>query len=212
MANKAKKPVAVFHFSRMTRISDFMQRCVGVAQNVEANSTIFVTPKPTPSEIFSKLEDLQKAEAKVLTRAAGAAAERDIVYTELVDLMWALLAYVQLLANEAADEQSAIAIIEASGFSVKINTPKIKAPIAAKNLTVSGQVKLDAKAAGKRASYNWQQAEDAPGATWADLVPTTTAKTVLTGLAQGSRVKFRVRTITKDGAGPWTQAVSLIVT
>lgn len=210
MAKPAKRPVAVFHISKLGRLGDFMQKVTAITQNVDANDTIFVNPLPTPSDIQSKLTDLKKAEDKVATRAAGAAAARDVAYNVVVDQMWALLAYVQRLADSAADEQEAEAIILASGFSLKGNTPRIKAPIAAKNLPVSGSVELTAKSAGKRASYNWQYSN--ADSKWMDLTPTLKSKMVLTDLEPATRVQFRVRTITRTGAGAWTQPVSLIVT
>ena len=72
-----------------------------------------------------------------------------------------------------------------------------------------GELKLIAKSAGARVSYQWQQSAD--GFAWRDLPVTLQAKTTVNGLTPAERLYFRVRPILKDGAGNWSPTVSIIV-
>ena len=80
----------------------------------------------------------------------------------------------------------------------------------AKPGTVTGQVKLVATSAARRASYEWETSIDA-GKTWQVAPVTLQAKTTISGLVPGSSVMFRYRPVTKTGEADWSQPVSLIV-
>jgi hypothetical protein len=79
---------------------------------------------------------------------------------------------------------------------------------AARPGTLSGQVKLVAPSAGRRSSYEWESSTDG-GKTWEANSPTIQAKTIVTGLAVGSSVQFRYRTVTKTGAGDWSLPITI---
>jgi hypothetical protein len=85
-----------------------------------------------------------------------------------------------------------------------------KAPLTAKQGTTSGTVKLAAKAAGPRASYEWEWSTDG-GKTWMQLPPTVQSKTTLTGVAPGTNAEFRFRSVTKAGVSSSRQTVTLLV-
>ncbi len=210
MAKSGKRPLVVFNIKKLRKLGDFLFKVLGIKQNIELNPTMFATPNPPMGTIETHVEELVEAEEKVLTRAPGSVASRDEKYDQVLDDVHTLQGYVQELADESADEQSATTIITTSGFDLKINGVRVKPPLEAKNTKVSGTIKLIAKAAASRASYNWQQSND-NGTTWADLPLTLKANTTVSGLTPGNRVTFRVRAITVDGTGNWTQPVSVIV-
>ena len=210
MSKQAKRPLAVFLLSKVRKIGDFILKVISITQDIDANPGIFVTPVPATSQVTSDIGDLAKAEGKVLTKAPGSAAARDVAYSKVMDDVNGLLAYVQILADKAADEQASIAIIQASGFSVKVNGVRVKAPLTAKNGKVSGTIDLAAKAADKRASYNWQQSND-NGTSWLNLPTTLQAKTSVAGLTPATRVLFRVQAVTRTGTEGWSQSVSVVV-
>jgi hypothetical protein len=74
---------------------------------------------------------------------------------------------------------------------------------------VSGEVgRANAR---KMAYFNWQWSADG-GRTWNSVPPTPLASTEIPGLALLSTYSFRVSvTISKQPAGPWSDAVSLLV-
>jgi hypothetical protein len=59
-------------------------------------------------------------------------------------------------------------------------------------------------------AYQWQYSLDGRK-TLVDLEVTVKATTTLTGLPQGALASFRYRTVTKDGAGDWSDWVAIIV-
>ncbi len=65
--------------------------------------------------------------------------------------------------------------------------------------------------ARKRAYFSWQWSGDG-GKTWTSVTPTPYASTEIPGFTLLSTYSFRVSvTIGKQPAGPWSQAVSLLV-
>jgi hypothetical protein len=176
--------------------------------NIGNNATIFVTPTPSPAIVKTDTDNLEAAEAIAETRVAGAAQARNLKYDIVLEDVRGLLSYVQGLADKAADEATAIAIISASGFDLKNHGVRVKPQLAVKN-GLAGTVLLASKAAARRVFYEWQQSSD--GITWADLPATLQAKTKVSGLTAGSLLFFRVRAILKDGAQDWSSAVSIIV-
>jgi hypothetical protein len=68
-------------------------------------------------------------------------------------------------------------------------------------------VRLTAKAAAHRASYEWQYSTDQKA--WTVLPVTLQAKTDVVGLTVGTTYYFRVRPVTLTGEGNWTQLASL---
>lgn len=196
--------------SKLRRIGSFILRGRTIVVNMDNNKGYFPAPSPALPVVTGHLDDLEAAEAVAKTRVAGAAAARNLKYDLVLDDLNSLLGYVQNLADYAADEPAAIAIINASGFSLKNHGIRVKPQLAVRNMPVDGQVKLTAKSAGPRVSYEWQQSAD--GAAWTDLPSTLQAKTLVNGLAPGSKMYFRFRNITKNGAGAYSSAVSTIVT
>ncbi len=71
-------------------------------------------------------------------------------------------------------------------------------------------VHVIAKAADRRASYEWQYSLDG-GKTWVDVPNTLQAKTTITGLPAATVVLFRYRPTTKAGMGDWSAPASILV-
>jgi hypothetical protein len=156
------------------------------------------------------VDDLEKAEAKAKTHVTGSAAARDLEYDVVLKDVHGWQGYVQGLADNAVDEATAIAIINASGFDLKNRGVRVKPPLSVKQLVNTDVLMLTAKSAGKRASYQWGQSAD--GITWTDLPVTLQAKTTVSGIASGTKLFFRVRAVLKSGTTTWRATVSIIVT
>jgi hypothetical protein len=123
-----------------------------------------------------------------------------------------LKAYVQTVANTATPE-NAPAIIQSSGMSVRKVTQRDKAALVAKQGSVSGSVKLVAKAAARSAAYEWQYSTDQK--TWTTLPITLQAKTGVSGLTPATTpattYAFRVQEVTRTGVENWSQIVTRVV-
>jgi hypothetical protein len=204
----SNRPLAILQMRTVRRIGKFILRVRTILLNIGNNATIFVTPTPTLAIVKTDTDNLEAAEAIAETRVAGAAQARNLKYDIVLEDVRGLLSYVQGLADKAADEATAIAIISASGFDLKNHRVRVKPQLAVKN-GLAGTVLLASKAAARRVFYEWQQSSD--GITWADLPATLQEKTKVSGLTAGSLLFFRVRAILKDGAQDWSSAVSIIV-
>lgn len=155
------------------------------------------------------MDDLETANTLAKTRVVGSASARDLKYDVVWDDVHGYQGYVQKLADDAADEATAISIIQASGFDLKNHGIRVKPLLAAKQGNTDGEILLFAKSAGARVSYQWQESHD--GTAWSELPITLQAKTRVNGLASGSKVYYRVRAILKDGPASWSPLVSIIV-
>jgi hypothetical protein len=168
----------------------------------------FLTPSPSLATVQTDLDAFNAAEATVLTRAKGSAEARNAKLLVLHEDLRHLVDYVQGVAN--ANPASADAIIQSAGMAVRKVTLHAKGPLTAKLGTVSGSVKLVAKAVAQRACYEWQYSIDQK--TWAEVPPTLQSKVHVVGLTAATAYFFRFRGITKAGAGDWSGVVSLLVT
>jgi hypothetical protein len=94
------------------------------------------------------------AETATKTRTKGTVAARNAAVTALVSELHVAKAFVRQIGD--ADPEHAETIIAALGFVVRKATTFHKAPLTTKQGTTFGTVKLAAKAAGPRASYEWE--------------------------------------------------------
>ncbi len=209
MAKSNKRPLAIFQTKNFRRIAVFIAKLRNIILDISTNTTIFVTPVPTPASVTTNVDALEDAEAEALTRASGKAAARDQKYEAVLDDVHDWLSYVQSLADNAADEVTAIAIIEASGFSVKVRGVIVRPPLSVKNGSVSGTMLLTARGGGPRTSHEWQSSPNA--VTWTNHPSTIKAKTEISGFIKLSTVYFRHRVIRSTGPDPWSQPVNIIV-
>ena len=79
----------------------------------------------------------------------------------------------------------------------KANT-RNKLPFAVIHGATSGTVRLEAKAAARRASYDWESSNDG-GKTWAPLPSTLKASTSLAGIPTGMIAQLRSRAVATLG-------------
>ena len=206
MAKSSKRPIAVFKAPR--RIGTFIFKCRGIVQDIITNLSA-ITTVPTTAQTTTDLDALAAAQTIAQTKVPGSAAARNVAYDVVLDDMHGLQQSIQYNADIAVDEAAAIALIQASGFGLKNHGVRVKAPLEAKQTAVAGEIKLIAKAAGRRASYDWQLSLD--GGAWTNLPSTLTAKTLVTDLTSGTKYYFRVRSILKAGTSAWSVVVSITV-
>ena len=172
------------------------------------NATWFPSPSPSLPDVGKHADDLEAAEVNVRSRVKGAVPIRE-EKKRIVEADMALLkAYV--LAMAAASPALAGVIIESSGMSQKSFTGRLKAQFEALLGKTPLVVILRAKAAARKAFYEWQYSMDA-GKTWVDIGTTNESSTTVTVPTAGVTYEFRYRATVKKQTGQWSQKVSLAV-
>jgi len=194
------------------KMSHRVQYLITFAQSVATAMTgnaSFLSPVPTLATLEADIATLVTAETAALTRAKGAAQNRNAKRVVVKGDLERLKAYVQWVAD-AANPSDAAAVILSAGMSVRKVTPHAKADLAVKQGAVSGALTLTAKAAATKAAYNWQYSIDKK--TWTPLPQTLKAKTGVSGLTAATTYYFRCQALTpKGGESDWGQVVSFLV-
>jgi hypothetical protein len=126
--------------------------------------------------------------------------------------MQSLCTYVGGLC--AASPESAATLIGAAGMKVAALGMRSKPILAAKLGVPAGTVLLEANAGllsktRGRKCFNWAYTLD--GKIFVALPSTPKAKTSVAGLPLLALVGFRVSVTDKNGDGPWSQVVSILV-
>jgi hypothetical protein len=189
------------------RMADFTAYAKFIAQRLAAEA-VFPTPALPLAVFEADVTALEEAEERVLTRTMGTAAARNAKLRVVRSDLDTLKSYVQRIAD-AHPAGEAAAIIEIAGMSVKKSSGHGKPDFEVKPALVSGSVRLFARAARTRASYDWEYGTDESSWTRADS--TVRADTALYGLERGTRYFFRYRLVTRAGVGDWSRVLSWVV-
>jgi hypothetical protein len=202
---------AVHRLIAVLRMPLHVEDEIKYGQTIQAamtNNAYFPNPNPVLAAFVTKLGAYDAAATAAKSRAKGTIAARNAARTDYIGALHSVRGQVQSVAD--ANPENAEAIITSAAMSVK------KAPVhkprtfEARQLPVSGSVELITKAAGQRAAYDWQYSTDG-GKTWIDVVSTTRAKTIISGLPAATTVMFRFRALTPKGRSDWSQPTSLLV-
>jgi hypothetical protein len=217
MSTTRKGPIAVLHWTRMRSVAQFIAFMRVFILNLTDHITIFTAPLPAVPAAEGNVDDLEDAETLVKTRVNGAVAARNVQLNVVRNDAKAWLRYVQGVADAAADDDEAIAIIEAAGLGVRKKGIISKPPLRVINTGVEGELKCYAKKPNKingvkvnGVSYEWQMSTD-NGLTWVTFHISLQGHAIINGRTPGERLMFRVRPITKQGEQAWTSAVAIIV-
>ena len=211
MAKSNKRPLAVLHMAKLKKLGSFIEKMRAIVLDMTNNAALFPSPTPALATVTTHITALETAEDVAKTRVAGSVAARDQKYDIVLDDAHGLLAYVQTLADSAANEEDAVALINASGFDLKNHGVRVKPAVNVANTKVSGTIQLTAKSPGKRSANEWQMSTDRTA--WTNLPATLEAKTSVAGLTPGNTIYFRHRPVIKGGSeSSWSQIVSIVVT
>jgi hypothetical protein len=172
------------------------------------NNPNFSDASSVIASLQSAFKALDSAETSAKTRAIGTVAARDTAKAALLTALHGAKAYVQQKAD--ANPEQATAIIESASLAVRKTPLRVKLGFTAKPGPVTGSVHLSARAAGRRASYEWEWSADG-GKTWTLLPSTLQAKTTVPNLPVGTSCSFRFRPVTRTGEGDWSQVVAMLV-
>ncbi len=200
------RPHAVLKLSR--RVKNVISFAQAVEAALATNVATFPSPTPPLATFQADVAALVSAETAVQARAKGAVETRDAKLSAVHNDLKSIQSYVQFVAD-TGNPNSAAAVIESAGLSVRKITLHDKPALAIKQGSVSGIVTLDAKAAARRAAYDWQYSTDQK--TWTSLPPTLQAKTVASGLTAGTVYYFRVQALIRTGEQNWSDVVSFMV-
>jgi hypothetical protein len=201
----AARSIAVLKLS--PRIKNVIAFAQSVATSMTGN-TSFPSPIPTLAIFEADVAALNAAESAVLARTKGAVETRNAKLAIVRSDLEKLKTYVQGVAD-AANPSNAEAIIQSAGMDLRKVTFRDKATLAVKQGSVSGTVKLAAKAVAKRAAYDWQYSTDQK--TWTSLPQTLQAKTGVSALTSGTTYYFRFQALTMTGMEDWSQPQALLV-
>jgi hypothetical protein len=168
----------------------------------------FPSPTPTMAAFEAHIDAAAKAQSHTLVGPIGSAARRDARLAAVQSDLEQLRVYVQGVAD--ASSGKARAIIESAGMNLRRPGLHDKPVLTVKAGPVTGSVVVVAKAAGDRATYEWQYSK--VGELWTDVEPTRQARKAFNGLAAGATYRFRVRSVTKVGRSDFGEVVSVLVT
>jgi hypothetical protein len=202
----AAKALAVLKLSN--KIKNVITYAQSVATSVASNTTSFAAPTPSLATFQADIAALVTAETAVLARTKGAVETRNAKLAIVKSDLENMKTYVQAVAD-AANPSNAAAIIESAGMTLRKVTLHDKPQLGIKQGSVSGTVVLMAKAAGKRAAYDWQYSTDQK--TWTAVAPTLQAKTGVSGLTAGTVYFFRVQPLLRTGEQNWSEIASFMV-
>jgi hypothetical protein len=200
-------------------IPGVLLRSRGMYNGFTANVALLGSPTIPMPAFLALIDALEQAqETTTLTKAKGSALVRDTKR----DALWTAMEVLQKCAQSVADTMTATnaaALIVAAGLLVtKIGAyqkPALTAALAATpgSVVLEANRTLFAGAAnrGRRVAFNWQWSLDG-GKTWTSVTSTPVASTVIPGLTLLCTYSFRVSvTISREPAGPWSQAISVLV-
>jgi hypothetical protein len=197
---------AIVAFKIPRRNNERINYARSVAKAMTANP-YFPSPTPTLADFEAHIDAAAAANAFVLIGPIGSASQRDAVFAAVQTDLEQLRSYVQRIADASPGE--ARAIIASASMNAKRPGLHDKPLLAVKAGLLSGSVVVVAKAAGDRASYEWQYSK--VGEPWIDVSPTRQAKKVLDRLVPATVYQFRVRAVTHEGRSDFGDAVSFMV-
>jgi hypothetical protein len=197
---------AIIAFKIPRRNNDRIHYARAVAEAMTGNP-YFPSPRPTMAVLTAHIDAAAAAQAQVLIGPIGSAARRNAVFAAIRTDLDQLRVYVESVAATSATE--AAAIVASAGMSLKRPGLSDKQPLVVKPGPASGSVVVVAKAAGDRATYEWQYSK--VGEPWIDAEPTRQAKKAFHGLAPMTTYQFRVRSVTKAGRSDFGDEVTCLV-
>jgi hypothetical protein len=203
-----QNPHRVFVIRKLPRSVPIFIEYVRAILAAMAKSSHFASPNPPLATVTASVDGLESAQAATKTRAPGSIAVRDVALGQVLGLVHRVFGYVQQIAD--ASPEQAQEIIASAGLRAHAIGARTKPPFVVTWGPLSGTARLVAKAAGRRAAYDWELSVDG-GKTWTAAPTTLQARTVLSGLPVATSVMFRFRAVIKAGAGDWSQPVSLLV-
>ena len=185
---------------------------IGKARSIIMQMTgnaYFSSPSPTLLGVTNATDAAEAAYNKAIDGTPADTADMYAMMRILETQLTALAGYVEYIANQSGNPQTAIDIILSSGMEVRkqgsVNVP-ILAATADKNN--AGVVKLRRKAI-RGSAYAWEYSENQTD--WTKAGESTIASFTIAGLESLKRYYFRVATIKRQQQSEWSDAVTFVV-
>ena len=190
-------------------------RVYAINTGMGKDPALYSAPVPLLPVLMAQAGKVSAAQQLVGTRAAGAAAARDVQLVVLAGMVETERSYTQTLCDAHPDQ--AIAIAEGAGFLVATSPGHYKALLKVGLGTAPGTVHLEANAtvlAGKKrraqTCFHWEWTPDG-GKTVLGAPSTPHAKTTIANLPPLTTVGFRVNMTNGKGTGEWSQWVTILI-
>jgi len=211
----AMVPVVVIHHiivvAKLPRSVDKLITKVYAILDAMTDNAWFPNPSPALSDVRSKNDDLKNAQVLAKSKAPGSIQDRNVKKSIVVNAVYALRDYCQSICD--AHPESAEAIAFSGLFGVKKVSGRPKRTFKVKR-TTSGCVELSASLLGFHCAHEWGMSlnYNDPASWYAiPITPTLKATTIVENLTPCTRVYFRHRIITTDGATDWDQIINIVV-
>jgi len=175
-------------------------------------NAFFPTPAPTLAKVATATINLSNA----YNAALGAGPAQTAVVNQTRELLELLLTslggYVESIANDPANAiPGAEAIILSSGFEVKQVTPRQKQVFSVEHGNLSGSILVVATGI-VFGMHEWQYyADHIQPIVWISVPTTSKSSTTISNLEVGKRYHVRHRTVGREGATDWEDALSIVV-
>jgi len=186
-----------------------IQKAENIIAAVTAAVKTFTTPTPAMSALSDAVELLSSLETTANTRARGAADTRDAQWLVVASLYAQLLAYVQVLADNAGGATQAAAIFALAGMETEAthgHSPRVYKSDQEK----SGTIEVTAPKTPENTATLWQYGLSPQALT--SYVVTIHSKVSIPNQTPGTTVYLRYLVVTVDGYGDWSQTISHLVT
>jgi hypothetical protein len=187
----------------------------GIYNGMFGAGAMFAGANPTLVVLLALLNAFDNAEKATIGRVFSAYPTRDADASALLAALELERAFIESLCNQSPE--SALQIATAAGMFIAKSPQRTKALLAATSASGSGTAVLAANAGmlkgktSKRSFFNWRGSPDG-GKTWVVYTPTPHAKTSVPNLVPLSEWMFEVSvTIGTAAAGPWSQAVTVLI-
>jgi hypothetical protein len=180
------------------------------AQNVVKNTTdspYFNPPPASLAPLTQLIKKFQDSENAAVSKAPGAASQRDADKKALKDGLKYLRNDIQAAADKATGD--VVALVESTGMKVKKHTVPVKPAFGVRDGAVSGTVHLEVKVLAAYVMYYWQFSVDDKN--WQSVPDTAQGNTSISGLTAGQTYYFRYRALTRKGVTDWSQGLSHLV-
>jgi hypothetical protein len=174
-----------------------------IASQLDGNPYFPSLPVPLAT-LRAHIDELEAAEAAVLSGTHGRAAERDQKLFVVTRDLEQDKTYCETVSNGRGEDRRAVAA--SSGFDTKRTAGQRKWGFEAEDGDRSGEVNLYAPRTDRTATYYWQLSRG--GSSWNDLPSTNYASTVVSGLTPGVLYSFRHRTLVRDVLGDWSDVIT----
>jgi hypothetical protein len=204
------RPIALLIMLTIRTVANLVFRAKDIVQSVTTNNALLSIPATQLTLINGLITKLESAETIVKSKAPGAVEARNIIFDNLVQELRNLMATVQAKADASGNEASALAIIAAAGFAVRVKGSINRPPIMANTNVLKGKVYLTAKSLGRGVSYEWQVSTD-NGNNWNPAGVTTISNTIITGYPAGTVLMFRVRGVKRMSYLDYTDGANAVV-